>query len=312
MRTIRLTGTDIDASNIVMGLMRIEEMDDSAVQAMVKAGRDRGVNFFDTADVYGVTDHAAERRWAEAMRWTPSEREEIFIQTKAGIVRENGPYFDFSKAHILEAVNGSLAALNTDHIDVLLLHRPDALVEPEEVAAAFGELKAAGKVRWFGVSNHTVGQMELLRRALDVPLVANQLQLSITHAPLIAEGVATNMQALPQSIDRGAGILDYCRLHGITVQAWSPYQAGFFDGTFLGDRQRFPELNDVLDDLAAVYGVPAIAIATAWITRHPANIQVVTGTTNAGRIDGACQGSDIPLTHEQWYALYRAAGYSVP
>ena len=235
MKTITLTGTNIAASNIVVGLMRIEPLSDDAIRAAVKAGRDSGVNFFDTADVYGSADHLAERRLAGALQLTPSQREEIYIQTKGGIVREGGPYFDFSAGHLIEAVNGSLQALNTDYIDVYLLHRPDALVEPDEVAAAFDQLSAQGKVRHFGVSNHTVGQMELLRRSVRQPIVANQLQLSITHAPLIAEGVATNMQDLPQSIDRGAGILDYCRLNGITVQAWSPYQAGFFTGSFLGD-----------------------------------------------------------------------------
>jgi predicted oxidoreductase len=312
MRTIALTGTDIAASNIIVGMMRIENLTDEAIRAMYRAGREGGVNFFDTADVYGSADHLAERRLAEALRLTPAERAEVFIQTKAGIVREDGPYFDFSAAHILEAVDGSLEALGTDYIDVLLLHRPDALVEPDEVADAFDQLKAQGKVRNFGVSNHTTGQMELLRRSLTVPIVANQLQLSVTHAPLIAEGIATNMQALPQSIDRGAGILDYCRLHGITIQAWSPFQAGFFTGPFLGDRAKYPELNDVIDALAAKYAVPPIAIATAWITRHPAGIQVVTGTTNPGRIAGACQGSDLPLTRAEWYAIFRAAGYTVP
>jgi predicted oxidoreductase len=312
MKTIALRGTDIVASNIAVGLMRVEQLTDERIRAMVKAGRDAGVNFFDTADVYGSVDHLAERRVAGALRLTSSEREEIYIQTKAGIVRDDGPYFDYSTAHILRAVDGSLEALNTEYIDVLLLHRPDALVEPDEVAAAFDRLAAQGKVRHFGVSNHTVGQMELLRRSVTQPIVANQLQLSITHAPLIAEGLATNMQAVPQSIDRGAGILDYCRLHDITVQAWSPYQAGYFTGTFLGDREKYPELNDTIDALARVYGVAPIAIATAWITRHPANMQVVTGTTNPDRIAGACAGSQLPLTRAEWYALFRAAGYTIP
>ncbi|MDR1426390.1 MAG: aldo/keto reductase, partial [Bifidobacteriaceae bacterium] len=190
------------ASNVIVGLMRIEPLDDAQIRAMVKAGRDAGVNFFDTADVYGSQDHLAERRLAEALHLTAAQRAEIYIQTKGGIVRDDGPYFDFSAKHLLEAVDGSLKALNTDYIDVYLLHRPDALVEPDEVAAAFDRLHSQGKVRHFGVSNHTVGQMELLRRSLNQPIVANQLQLSVTHAPLIAEGVAANMQALPQSIDR--------------------------------------------------------------------------------------------------------------
>ena len=237
---------------------------------------------------------------------------EIVLQTKAGIApTEAGAYFDYSYEHIIEAANASLTALNTDYIDILLLHRPDALVEPEEVARAFDELAATGKVRAFGVSNHTPRQIDLLKKYVTQPIVANQLQLSITHSPLIAHGVSSNMLGEDQSIDRDRGILDYCRLHDITIQAWSPFQAGFFDGVFL-DSPKYPELNAVIDRLAAQYNVPPIAIATAWITRHPAQMQVVLGTTNAERVAGAAQGSDIPLTRPEWYDLFRAAGHIVP
>jgi predicted oxidoreductase len=226
-------------------------------------------------------------------------------------VRE-GPYFDYSYEHLVESVNGSLTALGTDRIDILLLHRPDALVEPEEVARAFDELHAAGKVRYFGVSNHTPRQIDLLRKSVTQPLVANQLQLSITHAPIIAQGVATNMHGLDQSLTiDGGGIVDYCRLHDITIQAWSPFQAGFFNGVFLGNPD-YADLNAVIDRLAAAYDVPPIAIATAWITRHPARMQVVLGTTTPERVAGAAQGSDIPLTRAEWYELFRVAGYQVP
>jgi predicted oxidoreductase len=208
-------------------------------------------------------------------------------------------------------VNGSLEALGTDYLDILLLHRPDALMEPEEVARAFDELSAAGKVRAFGVSNQTPGQIELLRTHVAQPIVVNQLQLSITHAPIIAQGVAANMQGLDQSIVRDGGVLDYCRLHDITIQAWSPFQAGFFDGPFLGS-DRYPELNAVIDRLSEKYGVPPEAIAVAWITRHPARMQVVLGTTRPERVAAAAQGSDIVLTRAEWYELFRAAGYRVP
>ena len=255
--------------------------------------------------------HGCERRFAEALQLSASERAEITIQTKAGIVPD-GPYFDFSAEHIIESVNGSLEALQTDYIDILLLHRPDALVEPEEVARAFDELEAAGKVRAFGVSNHTPRQIDLLKKYVRQPIVANQLQLSITHSPIIAQGVSANMSAETQSITLdGGGIVDYCRLNDITVQAWSPFQGGFFTGAFL-DSPDYAELNAVIDRLAAAYDVPAIAIATAWITRHPANMQVVLGTTNAERVRGAALGSDIPLTRAEWYELFRAAGHIVP
>ena len=206
----------------------------------------------------------------------------------------------------------SLRALRTDYLDILLLHRPDALVEPEEVARAFDELESSGKVRAFGVSNHTPRQIDLLKTAVRQPIVANQLQLSITHAPIVAQGVATNMAGLDQSVTLdGGGILDYCRINKITVQAWSPFQAGFFTGLFLGAPE-YAELNAVIDRLAGQYDVPPIAIATAWITRHPANMQVVLGTTTPERVAGAAQGSDIPLTRAEWYELFRAAGYRVP
>lgn len=310
MRTFTLPGTSIEAPNVVLGLMRIQEKTDEEVQELVGAARDAGITFFDHADIYGSSLHGCERRFAEALQLSPSEREEITIQSKAGIVPE-GPYFDFSYERITEEVNGSLEALGTDYLDILLLHRPDALVEPEEVARAFDELEASGKVRAFGVSNHTPAQIELLRRYVRQPLVANQLQLSITHAPAIAQGIAANMQGLDQSIDRTLGMIDYCRLNDITVQAWSPFQAGFFDGPFLGS-ERYPELNAVIDRLAAKYDVPAEAIAVAWITRHPAQMQVVLGTTSPERVSAAAQGSDINLTRPEWYELFRAAGYTVP
>ena len=222
-----------------------------------------------------------------------------------------GPYYDFSYEHIIQQVEGSLTALRTDYIDILLLHRPDSLAEPDEVARAFDELAAAGKVRAFGVSNHTPGQIELLKRSVTQPLVVNQLQLSITHAPLIAQGLAANMGDLAQSTSRDNDILDYCRLHDITIQAWSPLQARHFTGVFL-DNPDYAELNAVIDRLAARYAVPPLAIATAWITRHPATMQVVLGTTNPERVQAAAQGSDLPLTRPEWYELFRAAGHTVP
>ncbi|SIT86493.1 Predicted oxidoreductase [Microbacterium sp. RU33B] len=311
MRTVPLGTTGLEVPNVVLGVMRIGESTDDEVRTLVRTARDAGIDFFDHADVYGPEVHGCEERFAEALQLSSSERAEITLQTKAGIVRE-GPYFDFSYEHIIESVEGSLRALRTDYIDILLLHRPDALVEPEEVARAFDELEEAGKVRAFGVSNHTPRQIDLLRTAVRQPIVANQLQLSITHAPTIAHGVASNMVGLEQSVTLdGGGIVDYCRINDITVQAWSPFQAGFFNGVFL-DSPDYPELNAVIDRLAKVYDVPPIAIATAWITRHPAGMQVVLGTTTPDRVTGAAQGSDIPLTRAEWYELFRAAGHRVP
>ncbi|MEV7680350.1 MULTISPECIES: aldo/keto reductase [unclassified Streptomyces] len=311
MKTFTLPGTDILAPNVVLGLMRIADKSDEDIRELVRTGRDAGIDFVDHADVYGSELHECERRFADAMALSPSQRDEITIQTKAGIVPD-GPYFDFSYEHIVKSVEGSLAALRTDRIDILLLHRPDALVEPEEVARAFDELESSGKVRAFGVSNQTPRQIDLLRKYVRQPIVANQLQLSITHGPIISQGVSANMLAEQQSVTLdGGGIVDYCRLNDITIQAWSPFQAGFFTGVFLGSPD-YPELNAVIDRLAGQYDVPAIAIATAWITRHPARMQVVLGTTNPERVAGAAQGSELPLTRAEWYELFRAAGHIVP
>ncbi|MEP6478907.1 MAG: aldo/keto reductase, partial [Rhodoglobus sp.] len=289
--------------------MRIVEMTDAEVRALFDASVESGVTMFDHAAAYGGKLHGCETRFAEALKLTPAQRSEIVLQTKVGL---HDGEFDFSHDHIIESVDGSLAALQTDFIDVLLLHRPDGLVEPEEVAAAFDELASAGKVRHFGVSNHTPGQIELLKRYVKQPLVANQLQFSLGHANIVAAGMAANMNDLDQSIDRDNGILDYSRVHDITVQAWSPAQAGFFGGTFIGDRDRYAELNTALDELAAKYAVTPTGIAMAWITRHPARMQVVLGTTRPERIRESAAGSELPLTRAEWYRLFTAAGYSVP
>jgi len=301
--------TTLEASNVILGLMRIADLDDKEVQTLVGTAIDSGINFFDHADVYGGKTHGCEQRFGEAISFSDAEREAVIIQSKVGI---RDGYWDFSKEHILESVDGSLKALNTPYLDILLLHRPDTLMEPDEIAAAFDELQSSGKVRNFGVSNQTPGQVELLKRSVTQPLPFNQVQLSITHAPLIAQGVAANMAGLDQSIDRDLGILDYSRLNDITLQAWSPFQKGFFDGVFLGDRENYAELNDVLEELAATYSVTPTGIAVAWITRHPANMQVVLGTTKPERVIESAAGSEIPLTRPEWYRLFTAAGHILP
>ncbi len=309
MKTFTPPNTDITASNVILGLMRIADLDDNEIRTLVGTAREVGINFFDHADVYGPPPHGCETRFGDAITFSPAEREQVIIQTKVGI-RDGS--FDFSKEHILESVDGSLAAMHLEYLDVLLLHRPDTLVEPDEVASAFDILHKSGKVRNFGVSNQTPGQVELLKRSVAQPLAFNQVQLSITHAPLIAAGVAANMAALDQSIDRDNGILDYSRLNEITLQAWSPFQKGFFDGVFLGDRTTFPELNLAIDEIAAKYDVTPTAIAVAWITRHPANMQVVLGTTKPARVRDSAAGSDIPLTRQEWYRLFTTAGHILP
>ena len=309
MKTYPLPHTDLTVSSVILGLMRIAKLSDAEIVTLVGTARDARINVFDHADIYGGERHKCESRFGEAVRLSPAEREQVVIQSKVGIRKG---YFDFSAEHILASVDESLSALRTDYLDLLLLHRPDTLVEPEEVAAAFDKLAAAGKVRHFGVSNHTPGQIELLKSALNQPLVVNQMQLSLTHAPLFAQGVAANMGRLEQSVSRDNGLLDYCRLHKITLQAWSPFQKGYTPGIFLGDRENYAALNDAIDALADKYGVTPSGIAVAWITRHPANIQVVLGSTNPGRVRDSAAGAAVPLTREEWYRLFIAAGHTLP
>ncbi len=308
MKTYSVPHSDLTMSSIVLGMMRISKMTDADIQSLFHGAMESGVTVFDHADIYGG-DHLCETRFGEAMKLSVEDRARIMIQSKVGIRRG---WFDFSEEHILRAVDESLAALRTDYLDVLLLHRPDTLVEPEEVASAFDKLHAAGKVRHFGVSNHTPGQIELLKSAVNQKLLFNQMRLSLAHANLVAQGIAANMARLDQSISRDNGLLDYSRLNGMMLQAWSPFQNKTFNGSFVGDRENYADLNNLLDELAAAYGVTPTAMAVAWITRHPANIQVVLGTTSPARIAEAATGSSVPLSREHWYRLFTAAGYTVP
>lgn len=289
-----------------MGNMRLPQLSITEAENLIRSAMEEGINFFDHADIYGKGK--SEEIFSEAIQMNSSIREKMILQSKCGI--RNG-YFDFSKEHIIESVDGILKRLNTEYLDILLLHRPDPLMEPVEVAEAFEELHTSGKVRCFGVSNHNPAQVELLQKYTSHKLVVNQLQLSIAHTPIIDSGVTLNMK-VDQAINRDMSVLEYCRLNDITIQAWSPYQHGFFGGSFLGDLEHYPELNEVVDSIAAKYGVTNTAIATAWITRHPANIQVVLGTTKVERLKDACQGSDIRLTREEWYQIYKAAGNMIP
>lgn len=305
MKTITLNNTNLSIPEIGMGCMRIVELENAdAVKSWVDTALENGINFFDHADIYGKG--RCEELFGKVL--TPSLREKIILQSKCSI--RPGIAFDFSKEHILNSVDGILKRLNTEYLDVLLLHRPDALMEPEEVADAFRILKENGKVRHFGVSNQTPMQMELLSKYCDEPLLINQLQLSIAHCPMINSGINANMYN-DSGINRDGGVLEYCRLKDITIQAWSPFQYGMFEGVFLGN-EKFAELNKVIDNLAEKYNVTNSAIAVAWILRHPAGIQTIVGTTNKDRIAQISKASEIRLTREEWYALYMAAGNKLP
>ncbi len=305
MRTMPLGPSPLQVPVVAVGCMRINSLDKAQAERFVQTALDKGANFFDHADIYG--EGKCEEIFADAVYMSSSVREKLILQSKCGIRKGS---FDFSREHILASVDGILKRLRTDYLDVLLLHRPDALVEPQEVAAAFDELEQSGKVRHFGVSNQHPRQIELLKKDVRQPLVANQLQLSITNASMITSGLNVNMEN-ESAVDRDGGVLDYCRLHDITIQPWSPFQYGFFEGVFL-DNPKFPELNATIDEIAARYSVSNTTIAIAWLLRHPAKMQPVTGTMNLQRLKDCCRASEVQLTREEWYAILTSAGNKLP
>ncbi|NBD24239.1 aldo/keto reductase [Paenibacillus glycinis] len=305
MRTMKLGTSKLEVPVVAVGCMRINQLDKAGAERFVQTALEEGANFFDHADIYG--GGKCEEIFADAIHMSDDVREKIILQSKCGIRQGQ---FDFSKEHILASVDKILQRLRTDYLDILLLHRPDALVEPEEVAEAFDKLESSGKVRHFGVSNQNPNQIALLKKFVKQPIVANQLQLSITNANMISNGVNVNM-ANESAINRDGSILDYCRLHDITIQPWSPFQFGFFEGVFL-DNPKFPELNAQIDEVAKKYDVSNTTIAIAWLLRHPAKMQPVTGTTSIERIKDCIRASDVQLTREEWYAIYRAAGNILP
>ncbi len=306
MRTMKLGTSELQVPVIAVGCMRITKLNKPEAERFVQAAIEAGATFFDHADVYG--DGVCEEKFADAIHMNSTIRGKVFLQSKCGI--RKGIAFDFSKEHILAAVDGSLKRLKTDYLDVLLLHRPDALVEPEEVAQAFDSLQSSGKVRHFGVSNQNPMQIQLLKKSVKQPIVANQLQLSIAHATMISQGLHVNMKDAP-SVNHDGSILDFCRLHDITIQPWSPFQYGFFEGVFLGN-EKFPVLNAKIDAIAAQYGVSNTTVAMAWLLRHPAQMQPVTGTMSVVHLLDCAKAADIRLTREEWYEIYLAAGNILP
>ena len=303
MNYLKMSGIDVTVPQVALGCMRIAGVDPARIARLIGTAVECGVTFFDHADIYGAG--ASEEAFAAAYT---GRREDIFIQTKCAI--RPGVCYDFSKAHIVGSVEASLRRLKTDYVDFLLLHRPDALAEPEEVAAAFDELQSSGKVRWFGVSNHNPAQIELLTRYVKQPLLFNQLQFGIGHTEMIDAGINVNMHN-DAGLCRDGSLIDYCRLHDIRIQAWAPFQYGFFEG-FIFDRDKFPELNDILDRIGEREGVTPAAVAVAWISRHPAGIQTIVGTTDPDRLRGISKSSQFELTREEWYEIYRAAGHQLP
>jgi len=305
MKQITIGKGEVTGSEIALGCMRIDALAPKEAAALVHAALDAGVTYFDHADVYA--GGKSEEVFAQAIGMNASVREKIILQSKCGIGK--GQY-DFSKQHILEAVQGTLKRLQTDYLDVLLLHRPDTLMEPREVAEAFELLHRTGQVRSFGVSNFNPLQIELLRRAVPYRLIVNQLQLSLTETGMIDSGFNVNTH-FDGSVDHDGSILEYCRLNEITIQAWSPLLHGWFQGPFLGS-EKFSELNAAVDVVAKAHGIPPVAVAIAWILRHPARIQPIVGSMNPARLRDICKASGVELTHKEWYDLYLAGGKKLP
>ncbi|MDT6979640.1 aldo/keto reductase [Levilactobacillus zymae] len=317
MKQLKWGSTQIRTSAVALGIMRMLNLTSDQAANVLNEVQAMGVTHIDSADIYGVGQ--SETIFGEALKKSTIRREDLFIQSKGGIVPDPekssgdvvlGQRYDFSKQHLLDSVDGILQRMQLDYLDAFLLHRPDALMEPEEIAAAFDELHRSGKVRYFGVSNFNPQQVELVQAATSQKLMANQLQFGVMHTGPIQFGLHTNMTDAA-SVNHDGGIIDYSRLHQMTIQAWSPYQYGLFAGTFI-DNPKFPQLNQQLQKLADQYGVTKNAIATAWILRHPANMQVILGSMNPQHLQESIAGSDLTLTRQEWYDVYLAAGNDLP
>lgn len=306
LKTINLGHSNIQTSSVALGIMRMDALDVAQATKVIDTAADLGINYVDSADIYGGGQSSTI--FGQALKQAHVSRDQLYIQSKGGIVP--GKRYDFSKQHILAAVDGELQRLGVDYLDTFLLHRPDALMEPEEVAAAFDKLQTSGKVRHFGVSNFNPMQVDMLQAALNQRLIINQLQFGIMHTGAIDFGLHTNMQD-ERSLNHDGEMIEYSRLHKMTIQAWSPYQYGNFAGIFL-DNPKFPELNNAMQALADEKQVTKSAIATAWILRHPAHFQVILGTMNPEHLAQNAAGADVTLSRQEWYDIYFAAGNDLP
>ena len=308
MRYITLGQDDKELSEIVLGMMRIEDKSVKEVEELVETALSVGINAFDLADIYGRG--RCEELLGIVLKNRPDLREKMWIQSKCGIRIEEFTYFDFSKDYIIKSVDGILQRLKIDYLDSLLLHRPDALMESDQVAEAFDLLYKQGKVRDFGVSNQNPMMMELLKKDVKQPLAVNQLQLSAAFTPGFESGFHVNMED-SQAAMRDGSIFEYCKLHDVVIQAWSVLQFGYFKGNFVGN-EKFQALNQVLDRLAFKYGVTPSTIAISWILRYPAKMQAVVGTTNPKHLREVSQAANFSLTRKEWYEIYLAAGNNLP
>ncbi|AUB34041.1 TPA: aldo/keto reductase family oxidoreductase [Streptococcus pneumoniae] len=308
MRYITLGQDEKELSEIVLGMMRIKDKSVKEVEELVETALSVGINAFDLADIYGRG--RCEELLGLVLKNRPDLREKMWIQSKCGIRIEEFTYFDFSKDYIIKSVDGILQRLKIDHLDSLLLHRPDALMESDQVAEAFNLLYKQGKVRDFGVSNQNPMMMELLKKDVKQPLAVNQLQLSAAFTPGFESAFHVNMED-SQAAMRDGSIFEYCQLHDVVIQAWSVLQFGYFKGNFVGN-EKFQALNQVLDRLAIKYGVTSSTIAISWILRYPAKMQAVVGTTNPKHLREVSRAANFSLTRKEWYEIYLAAGNNLP
>lgn len=308
MRYITLGQDDKELSEIVLGMMRIKDKSVKEVEELVETALSVGINAFDLADIYGRG--RCEELLGLVLKNRPDLREKMWIQSKCGIRIEEFTYFDFSKDYIIKSVDGILERLQVEYLDSLLLHRPDALMESDQVAEAFDLLYKQGKVRDFGVSNQNPMMMELLKKDVKQPLAVNQLQLSAAFTPGFESGFHVNMED-SQAAMRDGSIFEYCKLHDVVIQAWSVLQFGYFKGNFVGN-EKFQQLNQVLNQLALKYSVSPSAIAIAWVLRYPAKMQAVVGTTNPKHLREVSQAANFSLTRKEWYEIYLAAGNNLP
>lgn len=298
-----LIGKQMSASSIAYGCMHLAELDEKTAQNHLMIALEAGINFFDNADIYG--GGKSEEVFGKA--FDHSQRDDVYIQSKCGIRKG---FYDFSATHIISSVENSLRKMKLDYLDCLLLHRPDALMENEEVAGAFDKLFNEGKVKNFGVSNFKPMQIEYLKKAVNVPLVINQLQFGLAHTGMIDSGIHVNMKT-EASFDHDGSVLEYSRINDMTVQAWSPFRNGTKKEFIIGNPE-LPEMNECLNKFALIYDKSPSAVALAWILRHPANMQVIIGTTKTARLLDMCTADEIEMSREEWYEIYRSAGNIIP
>lgn len=293
------------SKKIILGCMRIDQMSEEELYNHIKGALELGVTVFDHADIYG--GGKCEELFGKVLKQYPELREKMIIQSKCGIRKG---FYDLSKDYILESVDGILERLGIDYLDTLILHRPDALMEPKEINEALNILKENKKVRSFGLSNFNLSQFKFLQKQVEVPFILNQLQYSIMHAEMVSTGIQANTM-FKGAVDRDGSFLNYAQENNIKIQAWSPFQFGFFEGPFI-DHEKFPELNSVLEKIGKRYNVSKSSIAVAWILRYPVEMEVVAGTTNLKRLEDICEGTKITLSREEWYEIFRSAGNILP